>query len=350
MIKSIVIQNFQSHKQSELEFDKGVNIIVGPSDSGKTAIIRALRWLIWNRPSGDSMRSNWGGVTKVIVDTDDAIITRLKDKDNKYILGDSHFDAVKTDVPEEVSNVLNMDDINIQRQLDSPFLLSETSGEVARHFNRIARLDKIDTGLQNINRWIAQIAKILEFKRGERERYKEQLKQYDHLEKFEADIEVAEAMEEQRNSISRSVASIKRLLTSYEQIEEEIEQQKLLTNLEPQVNKILKLYTTLKTTTLEYGLLNTTIQRYGRTTGQIAGLARKTLLESRVNKILTLYEQLETVNNGRNMLFKAMSKLNNVTTLLNKETVLFSSKTLEFENNMPPVCPLCGTNLKNKKQ
>jgi len=56
MIKYLQIQNFQSHKDSLLEFDPGVNVIVGSSDSGKTAVIRALRWLVWNRPSGDAFR------------------------------------------------------------------------------------------------------------------------------------------------------------------------------------------------------------------------------------------------------------------------------------------------------
>jgi len=46
MINSLTIQNFQSHKNTTLEFDNGINIIIGQSDSGKTAIIRALNWVI----------------------------------------------------------------------------------------------------------------------------------------------------------------------------------------------------------------------------------------------------------------------------------------------------------------
>ena len=61
MIQSLQINNFQSHKYSVMELHKGVNVIIGPSDSGKTTILRALRWLVWNRPSGDAFRSDWGG-------------------------------------------------------------------------------------------------------------------------------------------------------------------------------------------------------------------------------------------------------------------------------------------------
>lgn len=43
------IENFQSIQQkTEIEFVEGVNLIIGPSNSGKTAILRALRGLILN--------------------------------------------------------------------------------------------------------------------------------------------------------------------------------------------------------------------------------------------------------------------------------------------------------------
>jgi len=71
MIKQLTIKNFQSHKKTKLEFSDGVNIIIGQSDSGKTAIIRALNWVVNNKPSGDSFRSHWGGDTNVEITMED---------------------------------------------------------------------------------------------------------------------------------------------------------------------------------------------------------------------------------------------------------------------------------------
>jgi exonuclease SbcC len=51
-IKKLSLRNFQSHRETDLEFSPGLNIIVGPSDQGKSAIIRALRWLFYNEPRG----------------------------------------------------------------------------------------------------------------------------------------------------------------------------------------------------------------------------------------------------------------------------------------------------------
>ena len=47
-IKTVKIHDFQSHEDSFMEFEKGLNIIVGPSDSGKSAVIRAIKWALFN--------------------------------------------------------------------------------------------------------------------------------------------------------------------------------------------------------------------------------------------------------------------------------------------------------------
>ena len=60
MIHSIKIQNIQSHKDTQLEFNPGINAIVGSSNNGKSAILRALYWVVYNRPLGtDNLLSHW---------------------------------------------------------------------------------------------------------------------------------------------------------------------------------------------------------------------------------------------------------------------------------------------------
>jgi len=112
MIDSMHIKNFQSHKDSHLDFHPGVDVIVGPSDSGKTAIIRALRWLVWNRPTGDAVRSWWGGDTEVSLSLPTSSISRIKGKENQYTLNGLVFKAIGTDVPEEISKELKQTSIS----------------------------------------------------------------------------------------------------------------------------------------------------------------------------------------------------------------------------------------------
>jgi DNA repair protein SbcC/Rad50 len=155
MIKQLIIHNFQSHADTVLDLDLGVNLITGQSDSGKTAIIRALKWLATNRPLGDGFRS-WGSkdATSVSVILDDESL--LTHRPSKYILTKnlevSEWNAVGTGVPETVQQTLNISDLSWQSQMDPPFLLSDSPGEVARTLNEVADLDKIDSTLVNINR------------------------------------------------------------------------------------------------------------------------------------------------------------------------------------------------------
>ena len=165
MIKIIALENFQSHAETRLDLAPGVNLVCGPSDSGKTAILRALRWLATNRPSGEEFRSHWGGDTTAVEIAlyDGAEVRRFRSKGvNAYTTvpvgdGDGHvFKAIGSDVPEPVVELLNLDPLSWQGQMDAPFLLSESPGEVARVLNEVADLDKIDTAVTNVNRMLRE--------------------------------------------------------------------------------------------------------------------------------------------------------------------------------------------------
>jgi len=166
-IGSVRIRNFQSHKDTKIEFDPGVNVVVGSSDQGKSAVLRALLWAINNRPSGtDDILSHWARDAKekivdgmsVEIATDRGNVTRRRaEKDNEYVLSDlakgeggtKAFKAVSKDVPQDVTDFFRLSDVNVQTKHDAPFLLSASAGDVARYFNRIVRLDAIDMVLGN---------------------------------------------------------------------------------------------------------------------------------------------------------------------------------------------------------
>lgn len=344
MINQIQIQNFQSHKDSTLKLSPGVNVIVGSSDSGKTAILRALRWLIWNRPTGDEFRSDWGGDTRVEIQTKENIIARFKSKDipNGYSLDTKVLEAIKTDVPEEIQKTLNIDEINLQRQFDSPFLLNDSPGAVATHFNRIARLDQIDKGLKNVN---SLLREETQQQKADEQRVKElqdELPQYDYIERFEIELEVLEGMDEGR---LRLVANKKELLATIqalETVEEKITKEQSLIQLEKEVTNIINLHSTVSSKEDERERLIELVTDLGEIKELIEEGNRLIALESHVSTLQQMNQQLQEIMLKSDDLNECIIRLKSI----DKEQAEMKRKvkTLEetFHREMPDVCPLCG--------
>jgi len=127
MIKSLTIKNFQSHKNSQLDFSDGINVITGSSNCGKTAIIRALNFVITNRPQGLAFKSSFADKKETckvsLVINNQEIIREKNTSINQYQVGGSLFDTIGNDVPSEISSAINMSDINISTQFEKHFLL-----------------------------------------------------------------------------------------------------------------------------------------------------------------------------------------------------------------------------------
>jgi len=348
MISKLSIKNFQSHKDSILEFDKGVNIIIGPSDSGKTAIIRALRWLFWNRPQGDSVRSNWGGETVVHIETDTDKIDRWKHNyENAYRLNtQTDFKALRSDVPQEIIDALNISEINLQRQLDSPFLLSETPGVVAQHFNKVAKLDKIDTATSNINSAIRQLTSDIKYGEEQKEKIEEELKSFEHLEKFEADVEVLEDMEKGFDTLVSNRRKIQVLVAKIGFVKQDIDKYSQLLLLEQPLNKIFDLREQLGEVYNNRKALWSLVSSIKLTNDEIDHQNTLTTLETPVNSLLSLYKQVNTLKSDKIKLSKAISYINSTKYKLSTAESLKMTLEAKFDEEFPDVCPLCGSKMK----
>ena len=112
MIEKICIHNFQSHKVTVIELSPKVNTLQGNSDCGKSAVLRALHWLMFN-PAGDYFISDWARKGKtvsapceVIVNVDGHEVIRRRDKDfNGYILDGEVFEATRNSVPKKILDI-----------------------------------------------------------------------------------------------------------------------------------------------------------------------------------------------------------------------------------------------------
>jgi len=129
-------------------------------ESGKSNIIRAIHWLLTNRPLGFRFNSDLtsDGVTNVQAGFEDGSyfgLNKSKKEATYYIgndtVGDADvFKAIGSDVPDVISQIANMTELNSQEQTDQPFLICNSAGEVAKTFNRITKLEKVDSAISAI--------------------------------------------------------------------------------------------------------------------------------------------------------------------------------------------------------
>ncbi len=147
MIQEIRLENFQAHRQLRLALSPGLNVIVGPTDRGKSAIIRAIKWLALHE-SQDGIITHGETSVKVGIKTDEGPIVRFRDKKKYgYKLGQAEYLACGKEQPKDVQARHNLSEINFQGQHDPHFLLSLTPGQAAKEINKIVALDDIDVAL-----------------------------------------------------------------------------------------------------------------------------------------------------------------------------------------------------------
>ncbi|WP_312668382.1 AAA family ATPase [Tissierella praeacuta] len=164
-IEKVILKNFQSHKNSVIEFDSQLNVIVGPSDSGKTAILRGIRWALYNEPSGDYfIREGTSECSVTLVFNDGTKIKRYRSKSkNIYFLYDADdnetkFEGFGTLVPQEIIDRIGIkkilldsqlsNSINLSDQLEGAFLLSERASTRASSIGRLVGVNIIDDALR----------------------------------------------------------------------------------------------------------------------------------------------------------------------------------------------------------
>jgi exonuclease SbcC len=160
-IKKIIIDNFQCHDYTVIKpAGNGLTVITGPTDYGKSAVVRALRWLFYNRPQGDDFirHGQTECIVTVVLENDLAVMRRRTSSLNQYWICEGDYEEVYegfgNNVPLQVQQVLGVYsydvagetlNLNIARQLSGPFLGSSiTAPTRAKILGKLAGTEVID--------------------------------------------------------------------------------------------------------------------------------------------------------------------------------------------------------------
>lgn len=227
-LKRVVIENFQCHKKTVIEPSlEGLTVITGPTDHGKSAIVRAMKWLLYNRPLGTDFIRHGQTECKVTFEfADGTIVQRRRTTSlNQYYVNGQLYEGFGNGVPLEVQQATGVYiyevadqtlNLNVSEQLAGPFLGSSISAPLrARILGKLAGTEDIDrahkklgTDIYHAKQNIKRLEEDIYHINAEIENYKWveplgiKIEQLETLHKeIRADIEMVELLEEKRDQL-----------------------------------------------------------------------------------------------------------------------------------------------------
>ena len=153
-LESLTLRNFQTHEFFRVDFDPRITVIVGPTNSGKSSLLRALRWVCLNQFDGPANSFiHWDAESaKVTLIVDGQRLVRGKGSDNSYRLEDARYVAFGANkVPEPIEMFLGVSELNFQDQFDSHFWIGASAGAVSRELNQVINLEVMDSSMSHVS-------------------------------------------------------------------------------------------------------------------------------------------------------------------------------------------------------
>jgi exonuclease SbcC len=221
VLSTLEIENYQSIRKASLELE-GFTVITGPTGSGKTALLRAVRLLAFNA-RGDSYVSRGQKSCKVAAGVRDEgwVVGIERGKANCYRLvvgapdGEpdvTTFTKLAGGVPDAVSGLLRLSKLNFASQFDGPFLLEESAGEVARVLGALTNVTVVFEAAREATRRKARLGDQLKDRQAELTRLQEEAQSFAGLPARLQAVQAAEAAQERLEGIQARGRRLQQLL------------------------------------------------------------------------------------------------------------------------------------------
>jgi len=162
-IKKIVLRNFQSHSYTSIELSPKINIFLGKGNRGKSAIIRALKWVFFNEPQGTGFikKGETFASCSVTLDNDYTIIRERGDKINRYEEKENNLknyegvDEKKSEIlkiKEEIDKLKKLEDKKnkLTKIIGNFNELKNESEKVNLYYSKLKNIDEIENESSNL--------------------------------------------------------------------------------------------------------------------------------------------------------------------------------------------------------
>jgi len=344
ILKKIILKNFQSHEDSEINFNNGFNCIIGPNNSGKSSLIRALSFIFEGRFNKSWIRT---GTNQTLVEVilDNLSIKREKgDRLNKVKIVDDNnveeFENFGTRIPSSNINYKQLGPLRIRNneitfydKQFSDFFVFETPSIRAEIIRAIFGFDKVDEIVKNIrsrkdelNREIRSIEKTLEENKNKIEikiRKKDELSLY------------LDKIKEINDRIKSKLEKIDKL----KKLKIKVEEQDKITNKLQTIYLILEKAEKIENKMVKSAKLTTLKMK----TKLLFGMNDKIFKSKEIIDLLVKLRDKVQHKEKLQLLFEKKSKLENCKDKIKDLFILYDKKLEVFKEilNKTKTCPLC---------
>lgn len=372
-LSQIVLENFQSHKHSVFDVDDSLNIFTGESSNGKSAVMRAMRWLMDNH--GKSQRESFinhdADRAKVTAVFDNGLmVSRVLDRKGHGNNGWEIYDPTtgetesgNTQLAEQVRELFGYTkvqydtndalDVNFMNQGDGWYFIGDhvKASERAKIIGAIFGTHYTDAVMKDLEKDMRSIRSEVRVREKDLETTNEQIKSFDYLADVEMKLKDAQVCAESLESFEKR----------REEVEGLLERQAELNKQKAVIDTFLSESTTLNAASDELANLKVLAEQHNIVTQLLTkrsqiirdGKSSRQLVESlgELNKAAQLVNELATLSKTHESVVSLSAKQEKVRTQIEREQKLATKQTdmiealqAEYKQLLDEsgMCPTCG--------
>ncbi len=180
VLTDIEVEDFQAVRKASLKLGR-LTVVTGPTGSGKSAVIRAMKLVAFNARGIAYVRHGAKQCQVALGFRDEAVVVAVRrgargaDQYRVVTPGPEHpvdvpgssepqveiYTKLAGGVPSEVQQELRLGEVNFAGQFDRPYLLSESGGQVARVLGELTNVTLVLDAAREANRRKLEVSREL---------------------------------------------------------------------------------------------------------------------------------------------------------------------------------------------
>jgi DNA repair protein SbcC/Rad50 len=349
-ITKMVLENFQSHEFTELDFSKGFNILIGESRQGKTAVLRAFDWVYENKPAGKRIIRRGKDFARVTLYLSNGyIISRYmeakRNGKNGYEITDPNTGEVQfhnTKILPEVQKLLGFTcfqidkdlqlNLNFLKQGTSWFLIGDqySAPQKAKIIGGIYGTQFADAVIRDIDAETKRTNEKIKSINEELLQTENRLKEFGYLPELKESIDFVERTIKEIEELQLKKERIQKLLDKREQIVSHIRENESILSRLKDLDKVHNLLSQLKEDVAKRNRLEELIQKHNDVSYRLKHLYASLEAVKQIDEAKKELQETMEMMKRRDNIERLMTKYEGyITNIKEQEVIVQKTKPLE---------------------